>query len=248
VRLRPETASYRREKSLYEIGFSTGTDSRWIDCHNHFRQHALATFGGAKDPSGLSGDRLQTSRPRRAWAIDWEWPEQCWFEEVFNSDSSFYAGSNLGKRTKAWMAERIKATAGRPSIRINFPPLGVQHLQARDGRGKAMDWLCRIPMPPSEPDAWANRMRRSFAATRWTLVLAAAPGLCPRPARADAMAELCRAYWYPLYVYVPPPGGMDTHEAEDLTQEFFLRLLAKHYLADVAPEKGKVPARSCWPR
>jgi RNA polymerase sigma-70 factor (ECF subfamily) len=52
------------------------------------------------------------------------------------------------------------------------------------------------------------------------------------------MAELCRTYWYPLYAFVRR-RGYESHEAEDLTQEFFLRLLAKHYLANVAPEKGK---------
>ncbi len=79
-----------------------------------------------------------------------------------------------------------------------------------------------------------------FAATRWTLVLAAARGT-PSPRAAEAMAELCRVYWYPLYAYVRR-RGYETHEAEDLTQEFFLRLLAKDYLAGVNREKGKFRA------
>jgi len=52
------------------------------------------------------------------------------------------------------------------------------------------------------------------------------------------MAELCSIYWYPLYAFVRR-SGHEAHEAEDLTQEFFARLLAKHYLTDVAPEKGR---------
>ena len=79
-----------------------------------------------------------------------------------------------------------------------------------------------------------------FAATRWTLVLAASRG-CATPRAAEAMAELCRVYWYPLYAYVRRRGH-DTHEAEDLTQEFFLRLLAKDSLASVDREKGKFRA------
>jgi RNA polymerase sigma factor (sigma-70 family) len=79
-----------------------------------------------------------------------------------------------------------------------------------------------------------------FAATRWTLVLAAARGNVT-PRAAEAMAELCRVYWYPLYAYVRRRGH-DSHEAEDLTQEFFLRLLAKNYLADADREKGKFRA------
>jgi RNA polymerase sigma factor (sigma-70 family) len=79
-----------------------------------------------------------------------------------------------------------------------------------------------------------------FAATRWTLVLAAARG-CITPRAAEAMAELCRVYWYPLYAYIRRRGH-ETHEAEDLTQEFFLRFLAKNYLATVDREKGKFRA------
>ncbi|HUI05598.1 MAG TPA: RNA polymerase sigma factor [Verrucomicrobiae bacterium] len=75
-----------------------------------------------------------------------------------------------------------------------------------------------------------------FAATRWTIVLAAGHGTSPQAGRA--LEELCRTYWYPLYAYVRR-RGYESHEAEDLTQEFFARLLAKKYLADVDREKGR---------
>ncbi len=80
-----------------------------------------------------------------------------------------------------------------------------------------------------------------FAATRWTLVLAAADGPAASPCAARAMDELCRVYWYPLYAYVRRRGH-NSHEAEDLTQEFFLRLLAKDFLAGVDRRKGKFRA------
>lgn len=76
-----------------------------------------------------------------------------------------------------------------------------------------------------------------FAATRWTLVLSAARG-GHTPRAAAAMAELCAIYWYPLYAFIRRRGH-DAHEAEDLVQEFFARLLARNDLAGVAPEKGK---------
>ena len=79
-----------------------------------------------------------------------------------------------------------------------------------------------------------------FAATRWTIVLAAAQGALS-PLAAEAMAELCQTYWYPLYAYIRR-RGCSVHEAEDLTQEFFLRLLAKNYLAEVDRRKGKFRA------
>jgi RNA polymerase sigma-70 factor (ECF subfamily) len=68
------------------------------------------------------------------------------------------------------------------------------------------------------------------------MVLTAGQGQSPQAGRA--LEELCRTYWWPLYAYVRR-RGYDAHQAEDLTQEFFARLLAKNYLADVAREKGK---------
>ena len=79
-----------------------------------------------------------------------------------------------------------------------------------------------------------------FAATRWTLVWAAADGRVS-PRAQEAMEELCRLYWYPLYAYVRRRGH-EAHEAEDLTQEFFLRLLAKDFFAGVDRRKGKFRA------
>jgi RNA polymerase sigma-70 factor (ECF subfamily) len=88
----------------------------------------------------------------------------------------------------------------------------------------------QTPVPGSSKAA-------GFAATRWTLVLAAAPGKASSRA-IDALAELCRVYWYPLYAYVRRRGH-NTHEAEDLTQEFFACLLARDFLAGVDRQKGK---------
>ncbi len=82
----------------------------------------------------------------------------------------------------------------------------------------------------------ARSVAGQFAATRWTVVLSA--GQAPSPQAGRALEELCRAYWYPLYAYVRR-RGYDVQEAEDLTQEFFARLLAKNYLADVDRTKGR---------
>lgn len=58
------------------------------------------------------------------------------------------------------------------------------------------------------------------------------------PAADAALESLCRAYWYPLYAHVRR-GGHDAHAAQDLTQEFFARLLAKHWLKSVGRERGR---------
>jgi RNA polymerase sigma-70 factor (ECF subfamily) len=75
-----------------------------------------------------------------------------------------------------------------------------------------------------------------FVTTRWSVVLAAQDKLSPDS--AVALETLCRAYWYPLYAYVRG-SGYPPHDAQDLTQEFFSRLLARDWLRVVEPEKGR---------
>ncbi|HEY7117361.1 MAG TPA: sigma-70 family RNA polymerase sigma factor [Tepidisphaeraceae bacterium] len=78
--------------------------------------------------------------------------------------------------------------------------------------------------------------RGRFATTRWSMVLTAAHR--SSPGSADALAELCRTYWYPIYAFVRRQGR--SHEAaQDLTQEFFARMLEKRYIDEVGPEKGR---------
>jgi RNA polymerase sigma-70 factor (ECF subfamily) len=75
-----------------------------------------------------------------------------------------------------------------------------------------------------------------FVTTHWSVVLSArAP---ESPQSAAALETLCRTYWYPLYAYVRRQGR-SPHDAQDLTQGFFTRLLQKDYLQAAAREKGK---------
>jgi RNA polymerase sigma factor (sigma-70 family) len=80
------------------------------------------------------------------------------------------------------------------------------------------------------------RGARRFATTRWSQVIAA--GDARTPDAGEALARLCELYWYPLYAYVRR-WGYDADEAQDLTQEFFSRLLEKHYLRDADPARGR---------
>jgi RNA polymerase sigma-70 factor (ECF subfamily) len=76
-----------------------------------------------------------------------------------------------------------------------------------------------------------------FLPTRWSLVLAAtASNNGVQPTRA--LGELARIYWPPLYAFLRRRGHTEA-EAEDLTQEFFARLLDKNWLASVDRAKGK---------
>jgi RNA polymerase sigma-70 factor (ECF subfamily) len=75
-----------------------------------------------------------------------------------------------------------------------------------------------------------------FATTHWSVVVAAQGRSAPQA--REALAALCRTYWYPLYVFIRRQGHA-AEEAQDLTQEFFARLLEKDFLDDVDQAKGK---------
>jgi len=78
-----------------------------------------------------------------------------------------------------------------------------------------------------------------FATTQWTVVLAA--GKRSTPQSDQALEELCRAYWFPLYAYVRRRGHT-REDAEDLTQAFFAAFLRKNYLEKLSPERGRFRA------
>ncbi len=75
-----------------------------------------------------------------------------------------------------------------------------------------------------------------FATTHWSVVLSARDPSAPDS--TAALETLCRTYWYPLYAFVRRQG-QSPPDAQDLTQEFFARLLQKDYLRAAAREKGR---------
>lgn len=76
----------------------------------------------------------------------------------------------------------------------------------------------------------------AFKTTSWTVVLAAKNEQLADS--GEALQSLCGAYWPPLYSYIRRKGH-SVENAKDLTQEFFAALLAKNYLKDVEPAKGR---------
>lgn len=91
---------------------------------------------------------------------------------------------------------------------------------------------------PSPDPAQPPPRSTLFATTCWTLVLAAGEGDPDSPRRRDALEQVCRAYWYPLYAFIRRRGH-DPHSAEDLTQSFFARLLQRDDLAGLTREGGR---------
>src|SRR6185503_278917 len=93
-----------------------------------------------------------------------------------------------------------------------------------------------MPSSQSEDEPPARGGQRWFATTHWSVVLAAKEGDASK--MEVALEKLCRTYWPPLYAYIRRDGN-DATEAQDLTQEFFGRLLARDYLQQLRHQEGK---------
>lgn len=79
--------------------------------------------------------------------------------------------------------------------------------------------------------------RAAFTTTCWTLVSEAKTSDSGRA--QEALEALCHKYWFPLYAYVRRKG-YSHHDAQDLTQGFFEKLIAREFLAKASKEKGKL--------
>jgi len=78
-------------------------------------------------------------------------------------------------------------------------------------------------------------LRERFPTTSWGMVVAAG---ATAEESAGSLAQLCEAYWHPLYAYVRR-SGHDPEDARDLTQEFFARIIEKRYLREAHRERGR---------
>ena len=89
------------------------------------------------------------------------------------------------------------------------------------------------PIPPQADQPGRNPV---FRTTHWGVVLAART--LDSPNAHAALEWLCKTYWYPLYAYVRRRGHSPP-DAEDLTQEFFARLLEHNWIAHADRGKGR---------
>jgi RNA polymerase sigma-70 factor (ECF subfamily) len=79
-----------------------------------------------------------------------------------------------------------------------------------------------------------------FPTTRWSVVINAGNSQSPRA--ESALNELCRYYWYPLYIYARY-GGTAHADAQDLVQSFFIsHFLKPNFLQDLNSKKGRFRA------
>jgi len=111
----------RREPALYEVDFD-GAGFEWIDAHC-YDESMLAYLRKAADPNDfllVCCNFTPVVRPGRRIGV----PHGGWYREIFNSDSEYYGGGNVGSHPGV-EAEEIEAQ-GRPfSLSIDLPPLGV---------------------------------------------------------------------------------------------------------------------------
>jgi RNA polymerase sigma factor (sigma-70 family) len=75
-----------------------------------------------------------------------------------------------------------------------------------------------------------------FHTTRWSVIMIAAQD--DTGAGKAALAKLCQQYWYPLYAFARR-RGYSPHDAQDLTQGFFLQILENRTFARADQLKGK---------
>lgn len=91
-------------------------------------------------------------------------------------------------------------------------------------------------MVPADSAKLSQGSHAQFDQTQWSLVLAAVGGLSPHG--EEALTQLCRIYWYPLYAFIRRRGH-SPHEAQDLTQSFFAHVFENDALQSVDRTHGK---------
>jgi 1,4-alpha-glucan branching enzyme len=122
---------YRSQGALHQVDFEyTGFD--WIDCHN-YADSILAYIRRGTDPSDMLVVACNfTPVVRRNYRLGV--PVGGWYQEIFNSDSEHYGGSNVGNFPGV-MAEESESH-GRPcSLQLTLPPLAVVVLKPEQGKG-----------------------------------------------------------------------------------------------------------------
>src|SRR5215831_6478880 len=83
-----------------------------------------------------------------------------------------------------------------------------------------------------------KRAPGGFATTRWSLVLSGADSRNGDREIREALAEICQIYWRPIFFFVAR-RGYSPQDAEDLTQDFFVRILKDDWLQKADPARGR---------
>ncbi|NIL98524.1 MAG: 1,4-alpha-glucan branching protein GlgB, partial [Planctomycetales bacterium] len=112
---------YRSQPALFEDDF-TPSGFEWIDCHN-YEDSTLSYIRRAHDRDDylvVCCNFTPVVRKQHRLGV----PDLVWYEEIFNSDSTYYGGSNVGNGPGV-QAENIPGHDRPHSIQVSLPPLGV---------------------------------------------------------------------------------------------------------------------------
>jgi 1,4-alpha-glucan branching enzyme len=114
-------ALYRREPALHQMDFDW-QGFEWVDCHN-WQDSVLSFLRKGKNPHDYVLVCCNfTPVPRHGYKIGV--PEPAWFEEISNSDSTFYGGSDVGNG--GGIQALPNESHGRPaSMEVTLPPLSA---------------------------------------------------------------------------------------------------------------------------
>jgi RNA polymerase sigma factor (sigma-70 family) len=88
---------------------------------------------------------------------------------------------------------------------------------------------------PPNPASNAPSAAQQFCTTQWSVVLSSAGETTQAQ---DALSQLCRIYWRPIFAFICRRGH-SISDAQDLTQEFFLRLLHGNLFSTAHPSRGR---------
>ena len=86
--------------------------------------------------------------------------------------------------------------------------------------------------------AAASNQRGVFVTTRWSIVLSAGESAGENQKARDALAELCRTYWRPIFSFICWRGH-SPEDAQDLTQDFFVSILRSNWFERADPNRGR---------
>ena len=84
----------------------------------------------------------------------------------------------------------------------------------------------------------AEREQGQFVTTRWSLILSAAKSESGEKEPRDALEELCQTYWRPVFSFICR-RGYSVEDAQDLTQDFFVKILDPHWLQHADVHRGR---------
>jgi RNA polymerase sigma-70 factor (ECF subfamily) len=82
---------------------------------------------------------------------------------------------------------------------------------------------------------------RYFVTTRWSIIVASRSNRSEIEKARDALAQLCRIYWRPVHDFIRRKG-YGPQDAEDLAQDFFMKIVTSDFLLHADQERGKFRA------